>query len=440
MQPVRHRALSDLVRLSSLSLVLTTAGLVGGAAAAPDDLDLAQREPQANQDLVLRTGLHEASRAENWRGVRDAFRALEARSAVDDPRLVYLHAQACYQLGDLDAATGSLSRLSALRSDDLEGLYLGALVAGRQTDRATARDRLLDCARAGRNVLADLQRAPDREVLGWALQDPAFVLALMQAGREVGLTSLGAEPPRSPFAAPLVREQIGEPPPVVPPPVPAPISEQLEREIDALFAQLERQAALGDYEGLVALIRTLGTKLDSYAALRLAESKLEEYIGQLEEADEVVLAIRLQLLVAEGNQHLRAMAAALEEGSYDVVLTRNEELLTLAENMSRVDRPVFDRNARALAARGEALASRARLLQQVEAFALDVTGIVLPEPGEAPVRAIVDDRIYGVGDTVRDPRTDDPIDELRIVEIHRSTVTFSYQGEEFVRLLRQRTP
>lgn len=413
--------------LSTLALLLSAA-----CAAASPEGDVPPDPAQA--ELVLRTRLEDAARTERWGDLSDAYRELRRRGlAQDDTRLLVRYAQARLVLRDLSGAEAALDEVLRARPDHVVALPLQARVRASKGELKGAGELLVLAARSGRLVLADLSAEPTDGALRPLLRDPAFILRVMTAAQ-------GEEPPartrrHDPFAMPRSGGDEGgrlddgagraeeE-------------REALRRELHALFDAILARAAAQDVAGIERAFRDLRALLARCEA-RLAHDELEAARARFEGLQDVYHALQLQVFVHEGNVHLRAAHAAMDERRWADALGAAAAIEGVARRLRGVDRPSFARNAEAFELRARDLAHQARLEQEIAALRLDVTGIVLPPPGAEPRKAIVNDRIYAEGAWVLDG-DGDPIEDLRVVQVASSAVRFRYREREFVRPLKPR--
>lgn len=413
--------------LTALTAALALTALALPAGARPADEDEAD---------VARTLAFEAAVTGDWAGADAACRRLAELGRGDDPRLLLLHARALEALGEDAAARGRLDALLGLEPDHAVGLYERARLAAADGEAARAKDLLLAAARAGRLVLRDLGAADAPAGMRALLDDPRFVLALMEAPRALRIED---DPARDdPFASPLRRGDAA-PPPEVDPELAARLA-RLEAEIDALFAEVFRLAEEdAPLERLVARFSDLRRLLDRYAehGPAAARRKLAEYRDRRTELEAVYETIRLQVLLHEGNGHLRAMHRALGDERFAAVHAGARALAETCDRLREDAEPVAARYADALALRGEQLVERARTLEHLAGLELEVTGVVLA-PGDTPSTVIVDDRIYRVGDELVDAATDAPLG-VRVVGIAERSVTLRYRDVELVRRLKSRS-
>lgn len=413
----------SLVALSSLLLVATPAG-----ASSSDPAE-----------LVLRTRLEDAANQGRWSDVVGAFLELRERGlGAGDLRLLVRYAQAQLSLKDAAAAEAALVEVLATQPDHVVALPLLARLRAERGEMREAADLLVLAARAGRLVLRDLAGEPPRAPLRALLSDSSFVLRVMTAaqGEEVAVA-----PARDPFGSPL---QAGDEPPLEGRGGAA-VEEDaaiaaLRRELEALFGRVLEGARARD---LPAVERAFGELRGTLARLELkvgvgtALEELERARGRFAEAEELFAALRLEVLLHEGNALLRQARAATDAGDWNAALSVVERLDDLCERLRATGGVREGRVADAFARRALDLAERARTAQAIAGLRLEVTGIVVPPPG-APRRAIVNDRIHGEGEPVVDPVSGDPIEDLRIVEIGRSVVRFRYRHTEFARGLQRR--
>jgi tetratricopeptide (TPR) repeat protein len=391
-------------------------------------------EPKVEvEEVVLRTRLEDAAKAGRWGEVTDAFQQLRRRGlAKNDLRLLVRYAEAQAALGDEAAAETSLEEVLRARPDHVVALPLLARLCGRRGDLARATELLVLAARAGRAVLADLAREPAQQsALRPLLDDPRFVLRVLNASQGAELEVAAAH---DPFLLPPGGDAPIAPPP--PPQVEDPAQTALRRELEALFERVLERAAARDVPGVERAFGELRALLGR-SGTRLAAEELEALRARFADAQELFDALRLQVLLEEGNGHLRAARAALDASRWDEALAETARVEALAARLRETDRSTFTRAADALTRRAREVARHAETARTIAGLRLEVTGIVLPPPGE-PRRAIVNDRVHDEGDRVVDPRTGQPIDDLVVVEVKTSVVRFRYRDTEFARPLKTR--
>lgn len=389
-------------------------------------------EPALDQELVLRTRLEDAARASRWADVTAAFQELRRRGlGGKDLRLLVRYAQAQAALGDETAAETALDEVLHARPDHVVALPLLARLRGRRGDLAQAADLLVLAARAGRPVLADLAREPaEGGVLRPLLDDSGFVLRIMTASRGEELLTGNS---RDPFASPDLDDHG---PVTPPPPAEDPQETALRRELEALFERVLERASAHDVPGVTLAFGELRALL-ARTGTRLAAEELEALRARFADAQELFDSLRLQVLLAEGNAHLRAARAAVDASRWDEALEGTARVDAVVARLRETDVSSFARTADALARRAREVATRAQTARTIAGLRLEVTGIVLPPPGE-PRRAIVNDRVHDEGDAVIDPRTGQPIEDLFLVEVKTSVVRFRYRDTEFARPLKTR--
>jgi hypothetical protein len=409
----------------------------------------APRAEGESSELVLKTQFLEAHKAKKWDVAVETFQKLRtnfAPAVSKDKRLLYLYAEAQYNHNDLGPAATTLEGLLELQDNHVRALFLLAKIKAQSKekdaqaqDHERAKDLLIQAARAGLYVLRDISSADGKKVFGFLLNDPQFILRVMNAANEYQIHSPSEI--HNPFASPLIKakneDQQGDI--VQTGPVPDQRQAELEGRIEDLFKEIVKLAEDRQVEELITKVTELRQIMNEFGAAGTAEvkKKLEKWNQRLSDLGEIVLSIRLQVYISEGNQHLRAMADAIRTDQYDQAIDHFNQIEALCEQMKAEDRDVFHRNAEALYLRGKALADRARRLKKISEFKLVVTGVVVAPPdGKEPDRAIINDHIYTEGDQVIDPATDEEIQGLRVVEIIRSTVRFRYEDTEFVRELK----
>lgn len=391
-------------------------------------------------ELVLKTQFIEAHKASKWAEAREAFVKLRRGfpSVLQDKRLLYLFAEAQFKLDDQNAAS-TLETLLEQQENHVRGLFLLAQIKAKSkesADKDRAKELLILAARAGQYVLRDINSDEGKKVFSFLLTDPSFILRVMNAANEYQISSGEIH---NPFVSQLKPASTAAPEePVTNGGDPA-IAAELEAKIEDLFKEIVKLAEERQVEELITKFQELRQIMNEYQGIGTAEvkKKLEKFGQRLNDLGEVKLSIQLQVYIAEGNQHLRAMADAIRTDQYDQALDRFVQIENLCEQMRGEEREVFHRNAEALFLRGKALADRAKRLKRISEFKLLVTGVVVAPPdGKEPDSAIINDRIYREGDTVVDETTDEEIEGLRVVEIIRSTVRFRFEDTEFVRELK----
>ena len=450
---------------SLLKSGLYCGALLGVLSAAPFGLSpvYAQDEPEpvggdAPQDRnVLMAKSYEAARKGNWKEVSDSITELESMAGnKPDSRLLYLKAKAFYEQGkssftkkakggkvtdaqrSINDAKDALKSLLEEHPDHVEGTYLYAVIEAKSNNETEAKGRLIRAAARGRYVLHDLNSTDGQATFKDYLKDPEFILDVMNAASEfqVNVKSL-----RNPFASPIRRvvedPDGGDSGAVVIGPSVRPRLKQLEAQIDKIFAKIDELAKRQDTTAMSLKFQELRALMNEYGSegSDVAKEKLNSWKQKLVQYGDLYLSIQLQIYIQEGNQHLKAMAKALEEEEWDLALQRFEDIKELVDQMKAEDRDVFRRNAKALLVRGKSLAEEAARMKRIAEFKLRITGIILapPEDERQKDSAIIDDRIYYEQDKLIDKETEDEIPDLEVVEILKSRVRFRYQGTEFVR-------
>lgn len=434
--------------------VLGLSSLATPAFAQEDEAPEGEDAPQDRNVLVAKA--YEAARKSNWKEVSDAITELETMAGgKPDSRLLYLKAKAFFEQGKAsfgkgkgkggkvsDGAQSVLDSKDALKSlleehpDHVEGTYLYAVIEAKSNNETEAKGRLIRAAARGRYVLHDLNSSDGKATFKDYLKDPEFILDVMNAASEfqVNVKSL-----RNPFASPIRRvvedETEGDGPAIA---VLVPVRlKQLAAQIDKIFAKIDELAQRQDAEAMSLKFQELRALMNEYGAegSDAAKEKLQQWKQKLIQYGDLYLSIQLQIYIQEGNQHLKAMARALEEEEWDLALQRFEDIKELVDQMKAEDRDVFRRNAKALLVRGKSLAEEASRMKRIAEFTLRITGIIQAPPDDERQKdsAIVDDRIYYEHDHLIDAETEDEIPDLEVVEILKSRVRFRYQGTEFVR-------
>jgi hypothetical protein len=150
------------------------------------------------------------------------------------------------------------------------------------------------------------------------------------------------QPKKLPTLKPAQRKEIGE-------------------RIDGLFTKIETLAMKQDVEGLIAAFGEVRTLMKRYGTGGGPEfrSALARWEKRMANMGEVTISLRLQAYIHEGNQLLRAMAAAIKSNDAGAALGTYAQLEQLVSEMNKEERAVFKRNAAALDERGRSLMGRA---------------------------------------------------------------------------------
>lgn len=388
----------------------------------------AARPQPTSEELVLRTRLHDASRSGRWREVVESFVALRGRGLGDEPGLLLRFAEAQAALNETAAATTAAEAVLARSSDDVRGLLLLGRLRQQSGRTDEARELFVRAARAGGNVLRELAPAAVAELLRDSGAQGNFVLRVMTA-------SQGAEvsrPSRDPFAAPPLDDDVftggDEPQP------PSAARLALEREVDALLERIARLAERGDdVAGFGAALKELQALLTRWEGLGadVARDRLEACRARFESLRDVHDGLRLQVALHEANGLLRHMNRLLAEDAPDDALLVHRQVVEVATRLQGDSLPQVVRVGEALRLRAEPLLRKARALSRIARLNLEVTGVVLPPPGDGPSTAIVDDQIRKEGERIELDGV-----EVTVVSIRRSAVRFALDEFEFVRPLR----
>lgn len=424
----------------------TPAGKPGQAAKPGED------SPESSQEFVLTNQFLEAMKTEKWAEAIKVYAQLKndyPHVVEQNRRLQYLYGKAQFSMKEARAAADSLESLLERQENHIEGLYLLAQIRAQSKeaqDKERAKDLLIQSARAGQFVLRDISSAEGQKTFGYLLKSPEFILRVMKASNEYQLTTSGL---RNPFKSPLKKATKGEEKGTPTKQIDEKRMRELEERIEELFREIVQLAQEKQVEELVTKFTELRQIMNEFgqAGTDEVKKKLEKWNQKLQDLGEVRLSIKLQVYINEGNQHLRAMADAIRDETYDVALERFARIEEIVADMRAEEREVFHRNADALFLRGQALADKAKRMKRISEFKLIVTGIVVAPPeSDDPNSVIIEDspqggvsRIYREGDTILDA-TDQEIDGLRVVRIARSTVTFRFEDTEFVRELKALSP
>jgi hypothetical protein len=164
------------------------------------------------------------------------------------------------------------------------------------------------------------------------------------------------------------------------------LANEADREVEALFAEIESLAQNRQVEELIGKFTELRAVMQRYgktgsAAVRAKRAKWNKRLAAF---GEVQLSIQLQIFINEGNQHLRGMAEAIKEKKTGLLHKNYGDMLALCDQMGQEEREVFHRNANALFLRGRALAIRAGGVPGVVAEVDAGEGLVRLEGEEKP--------------------------------------------------------
>ena len=343
------------------------------------------RGEEAKSAYTLTTEFLDAIKSQSWPTARDRYQDLRGRFPhviEGDLRLKSLMANAYYELKEYEQASEMAQEILKVRKDHLEALYLKAKAQAKLGQMTESQTLLLSAAQEGKFVLRTLQ-GQDAEVFGSLSSDPGFMLQIMK--RSQGYKLPQALDFRNPFISPLAEQLVG----------PGDddggtagtnpddqIRLQMESEIDQLINQIIELAEQRQIDELIQRFGELRRTLAEYEGLGSTEQvrrKLEEYNLRLREQEEVLLSIKLQVYITDGNRLLREMATSIREDNFDQALDLFTQLEDVIKEMRSEERQVFKRNANALELQGTNLASRARRLKRISEFELIITGIVVAE-------------------------------------------------------------
>jgi hypothetical protein len=386
---------------------------------------------------VALSRFYEALRAGAWSEAERAYDDLEHEfpDVKDDTAILT-------RLAEVQEAQGGsrriLARATLSRVLDRDPSHLAALlrVARLEADsgdpvlRQSAKEHLLQGARNGLPVLREIA-GKDARGLAQFRDDPRFILAVLRAP----LVRADASKVRDPFAPPVrwlgaasARDE----------------SRSREAQVRAIVARVERLfeevEGMKDPRDLDAVIARLADLDAALAALREHSSlpsvleQLERYERRLVVSKQIPLELKLAAALVEGARLCDGMDRSLAAEDWDAVSRQAADLRALVERLRREGVPELDRAADALAARGRAAEAEADKRRRIAQLRLLVTGIVVDPRPHSKDRAIVNDRIYEVGDRVVDA-SDREIPGLTLVAIREGVVRFSLDGAEFVRAL-----
>lgn len=174
---------------------------------------------------------------------------------------------------------------------------------------------------------------------------------------------------------------------------------RLEEEIEATFAAIQRQAEAREVEALVeSFARLRGLMRDAEATPQVRE-KLSVWQQRLEDLGEVRLSIQLQVLIADGNVHLRRLADAVRREDWDLAEAAFAKATQIVEELRAAKHEVFLRNADALQLRADELIGRARALRELHRVKALITAFRVEDQDRS---CVIDGRTYRKGDTVED--------------------------------------
>jgi hypothetical protein len=148
---------------------------------------------------------------------------------------------------------------------------------------------------------------------------------------------------------------------------------------------------------------------------------------------------KLEDLIRDGNEHLRAMVALLREEKYAEVSNRFAEVKALCDEARKEPEEEFSLNARAILARAGRLDDEARRLRHVRELHIVVTGIVVTATERSRAIVALGDaagEIYEEGDELRNA-TGARVHGLKVARIVEGSVSFTFDDVPFVRELRR---
>lgn len=440
----QHAMFRSIMLVAALAGAATAQDRPGGPTGRPGQPRPADDPEESSQEFVLTTQFLEAVKTEKWPEAIRVYGILKSNyphAVEQNRRLQFLFGLAQYNSKDLENAGNSLDSLLERQENHIEALYLRGQIFAQsksEQEKERAKDYLINSARAGQFVLRDISAPEGQKIFGYLLKKPDFILRVMKASNEYQLTTSGL---RNPFKSPLKKATKGDEKEDEKKVIDERRMRELEERIEELFRDIHELAKERQVEELVTKFTELRQIMNEFgqAGTDEVKKKLEKWNQRLQDLGEVRLSIKLQVYINEGNQHLRAMADAIRDETYDVALERFARIEEIVADMRAEEREVFHRNADALFLRGQALADKAKRLKRIAEFKLTVTGIVVADPQtDEPNSVIIEDtgisKIYREGDTVLD-NADQEIDGLRVVKIARSAVTFRFEDTEFVREL-----
>ncbi|MBL4848583.1 MAG: hypothetical protein JKY65_23930 [Planctomycetes bacterium] len=213
---------------------------------------------------------------------------------------------------------------------------------------------------------------------------------------------------------------------------------KLVKEVEQTFKEFEGAAARRDVESIADTFRRL-RRLMARSEARGAEVSqvtLGRWKKRLVQFEELTTAIELQIAIEAGNSHLRAMKKAIENSDLSAALGHNAQLEQLLAEMTRHKRPVFARNAKALATLGRQLADhafgKAGLIRvDAETTHRPVLRSILWSKGIGGEQTccVILGRIYRAGDPYVLPNDED-FPGVMVKRIEKTSVTLAVAGKE----------
>lgn len=386
----------------------------------------------------------ELMKTEQWKAAEDAWNELgkEYPEYKANVHFLFRLAQCQFAQGNakFDAAGQTLSSLLEKDPTHIQGLFLLARIrasSDKPQPKEEAKELLITAARNGLYVLREIYT--NKEVQGtfqYLRDDPKFILRAMRESQNFQVGPALAKA-RNPFQTPwrdFVRDGGSDKPGGA---INVQKMQELESKITKIFEDIERLAKEQKVDELIPKFAELNQCMNEYgnAGLDKAKEKLKQWEKKLEEFKEIRLAIKLQIYINQGNQLLQAMAKAIAVEKFEEVFERFANLKGVVEDMKREERDEFHRNGDALYSRGKTLDDEAHKLKKIKDFNLVVTGIVIDPRPDSKDRAIINNKIYEVGDPVTDAN-DNEILGLRVVKINEGSVKFRYEDTEFFRQLK----
>ncbi|HVY61104.1 MAG TPA: hypothetical protein VHF22_05590, partial [Planctomycetota bacterium] len=204
--------------------------------------------------------------------------------------------------------------------------------------------------------------------------------------------------------------------------------DNLVKRLEVLFQEIDPLVAKSDFEGLGKKwgeIDEILRKEKQITSIDLAP-KFKDLMKRHREKLPVIKSLLLKSYYTDGERMIEAMKSQYDLQDYRKVFEIYDRLQAHAKKMVSTDEQ-FAQPAQDLLTSAKPVFENAQKLQEIEQIKLSITAIVT---GGGISQGIVNNRIIGEGDIVYD-QTGNPIPELRVVQIKRRRIRFSYKGLEF---------
>lgn len=293
--------------------------------------------------------------------------------------------------------------------------------------RTDIQQGLLRAARNGANVLRAIEEYKElKRHFGDDVQLQLRILKAPQTPRQVRAA-------KNPFRNPMPRINPDEPGTTGPTTGPErrTLSAQEQRarvkRLKELLDEIQGLIEQKDYERIGDVWLEVEEILSQKDLITSQEFEIQLEALERQAADKrgIVQSLLLRAFYKTGERILLEMESALAR-DYKQVFELWRELTRHAQRMIDTNKE-FTKAADNLLRDGKRFHDKAKILERIDQFTFDITGIVT---GSGIARAIVNNRVVGENDVVYG--TDGvPIDGLSVVTIKRRRIRFRYQDTEF---------